>query len=179
MIMIKRPWPVRGIGFQICQKTKQSYMGLLGHTQRQQGPAQELMFDGIAPSSQQESRTSNLKGIQLYKYAQGHKSISELKVQKYLARLLLNIHIPMLIHQMALAQSHRDTSSVLFSHVTGRYFISSVKVPQYNTPLNEANRMSRSKQKLQFRVIRQPTLRQQETTKVKPYPTQKILDQRN
>lgn len=63
MIMIKRPWPVRGIGFQICQKTKQSYMGLVGHTQRQQVPAQELMFDGIAPPSQQESRTSNLKGI--------------------------------------------------------------------------------------------------------------------
>lgn len=32
-LMIKRPWPVTGTGFQICQKTKHSYMGLLGHSQ--------------------------------------------------------------------------------------------------------------------------------------------------
>lgn len=50
---------------------------------------------------------------------------------------------------MALAQSHMDTSSILFTHVTGEYFISSFKGLQCNIPLIEANRplmgMSRSK----------------------------------
>lgn len=67
---------------------------------------------------------------------------------------------------MALAQSHMDTSSVLFIHVTGEYFISSFKGPQYNIPLIEANRplmeMSRSKWKPQCRVSRRPTLKQKE-----------------
>lgn len=68
---------------------------------------------------------------------------------------------------MALAPSHMDTSSILFTHVTREYFISSFKGPQCNIPLMEANRplmeMSRSKQKPQCRVSRRPTLRQKET----------------
>lgn len=68
---------------------------------------------------------------------------------------------------MALAQSHMDTCSLFFTHVTGEHFISSLKGPQYNIPLIEANRLlmgiSRSKQKPQCRVSRHPTLRQKET----------------
>ena len=68
---------------------------------------------------------------------------------------------------MGLAQSHMDTSSMLFTHVTGEYFLSSSKGPQYNILLIEVNMplmgMSRSKEKPQCRVSRHSTLRQKET----------------
>lgn len=72
-----------------------------------------------------------------------------------------------LIHQIALAQSHTDTSSILFTHMTGEYFIRSFRDLQCNIPLTEAKRplmgMSRPKQKPQCRVSRRPALRQKET----------------